>query len=289
MNRNNSIPQKSESYRIGESIFYTQFNDISFFIEDDDQENFYFAILNKLFSQVNISKIFPLGGKNAVQNSALRNVGDRKKVFIVDRDFEDILQEKMILPNLFHLDRYSIENHLIDEPAIIEYIISEKPRLNRQNVENRLNYRKLIKKVLKSLKHLTYCYLTIRRECNSLPSISRGCERYVRVIDGVPTIIDDQFETLYAEVEAKLKESDRRKTFKGRLRVTKHQVKLKNDLDLITVVPGKFILLTILKVVEKLFALNSRTVESFTYKLAVASDLNSLENLRNNINMYISK
>ena len=36
-----SIPTKSDSYRIGEDVFFYQFNDVSFYVEDAEQENFH--------------------------------------------------------------------------------------------------------------------------------------------------------------------------------------------------------------------------------------------------------
>ena len=107
-----SIPTKNDAYKLGLDIFYVQFNEIFFYIEDEDQENFYFCILKKLFPDVVFEKIFPLGGKNAVIEESEKYLIDKKKVFIVDKDYDDILNRLVRNPNLFYLDRYSIENYV---------------------------------------------------------------------------------------------------------------------------------------------------------------------------------
>ena len=37
---------------------------------------------------------------------------------------------------MFYLERYSIENHLIEKEAIVEYIIGEKTKLKRADINN---------------------------------------------------------------------------------------------------------------------------------------------------------
>ena len=109
-----SIPAKNQNYRLAEDIFYFQFNDVSFYIEDEDQENFFFCVLKNLFSDIKIEKIFPLNGKDNVIRESTNNLGNKKKVYIVDKDFDDILCRIKTNDNLFYLERYSIENHLIE-------------------------------------------------------------------------------------------------------------------------------------------------------------------------------
>src|SRR4051812_24509150 len=105
-----SLPIKTEAFLRGMDVLYFGFNDIEFYVEDEDQENLYLAIFKRLFPGVKLEKIFPLGGKKNVRDEARLHVGNKKKVFVVDKDFDDLLGRKLSLPNLFYLDRYSIEN-----------------------------------------------------------------------------------------------------------------------------------------------------------------------------------
>ena len=88
-----SIPTKNDGYLIAEDVFFIQFNEISFFIEDTEQENFYYNILKKLFPSIQIEKIFPLNGKDNVIEDCKKNIGNKNKIYLVDKDFDCMLSK----------------------------------------------------------------------------------------------------------------------------------------------------------------------------------------------------
>ena len=89
---NNGFPELSDSFLLGQDILYSQFNDINFYVEDTDQEHFYFNILSKLFPNVSFEKIFPLNGKdNVVINwFNIPITPEKAKVMLKDLPPEDI-------------------------------------------------------------------------------------------------------------------------------------------------------------------------------------------------------
>src|SRR4051812_46633890 len=104
-----SIPHKTDSYRLAESLFYRQFNDLDFYVEDSSQENLYWQLLRKLFGDIKITKIYPLGGKKNVIEFAKTHSSDLRSVCIVDKDFDALLGAMNNIGCLFYLKRYSIE------------------------------------------------------------------------------------------------------------------------------------------------------------------------------------
>ena len=86
-----SAPQFSDAYRQAESAFFQQFNEVDFYVEDEDQENFYFCILKKLLPEVRFENIFPHKGKARVIKHAVENQLPRKSIYVVDKDFDDVL------------------------------------------------------------------------------------------------------------------------------------------------------------------------------------------------------
>ena len=56
----NGFPNLSDSFLAGQDIFYTQFNEISFYIEDTEQEHLYFNILRRVFPDISLDKYFRL-------------------------------------------------------------------------------------------------------------------------------------------------------------------------------------------------------------------------------------
>src|SRR6185437_17024386 len=119
------LPEKTASFLLGQDILYQQFNDLDIYVEDENQENLYHSCLSKLLSTIRIEKIFPLRGKDNVIFESKLNIGNKRKIYIIVKDFDDILGKSIIQPNLFYLERYSIENYALEEKSIIALIIEE--------------------------------------------------------------------------------------------------------------------------------------------------------------------
>src|SRR6476620_3681297 len=125
ISKKESIPRKTESYLFAESVFFEQFNKVEFFFEDEKREELYYVILRKLFPDVQFQKIFCLNGKDSVIEKAETSKNKKKRIFIIDKDFDDLLGiVRHDLPNLFYLQKYSIENYYFEEEAIRMFIIS---------------------------------------------------------------------------------------------------------------------------------------------------------------------
>jgi len=282
-----SIPVKNDNYRAGEDIFYIQFNDISFYIEDADQENFFFCILKKLFPEIRIEKIFPLNGKDNVIDTSLLNKTDKKKVFIVDKDFDDILEKVIDSPNLFYLERYSIENHLIEEETLIEYIIGEKPRLNKDDINDSLELETILSIITNSLKNLVRLHVVVQNACSHLKNISLNHERFLRYNNGNFDENEAQILHYETEIETELKSIDGRYTLKSQRNKSKKIVNF-DTLDLcIKHMPGKYLLKMIKQIIESNYGLVSRNMDSFSYRIAYNCKFDSLENLRLEINDFV--
>ncbi|MBE7691252.1 DUF4435 domain-containing protein [Tenacibaculum piscium] len=282
-----SIPVKNDNYRAGEDIFYVQFNDISFYIEDSDQENFFFCILKKLFPEIRIEKIFPLNGKDNVIDASLLNKTDNKKVFIVDKDFDDILEKVVDSPNLFYLERYSIENHLIEKETLIEYIIGEKPRLNKNDINDSLELETILDGITNSLKKLVRLHVVVQNTCGHLKNISLNHERFLRYNNGQFEEKEAQILSYETEIETELKTIDGRYTLRSQRAKSKNLVSF-DTLDLcIKHMPGKYLLKMIKQIIESNYGLVSRNMDSFSYRIAYNCKFDSLENLRIEINDFV--
>ena len=60
------VPSRSPAGMAALDVFYSDFNDINFYVEDQEQEKLYEIIFKRLFPRLKITRIFPLGGKAAV-------------------------------------------------------------------------------------------------------------------------------------------------------------------------------------------------------------------------------
>lgn len=280
-----SIPSKNNNYRLAEDIFYFQFNDVFFYIEDEEQENFFFNILKKIFPDINIDKIFPLNGKENVIKEALNNIDSKNKVYIVDKDFDDILNKKTIHPNLFYLDRYSIENFLIEENAIIEYIISEKPKLKRAFINQSFDLNNFLTDVKDCLQDLVLLFLVIQDKCPQLQNVNHGHQKFLSFSNGTFIKREDVINDYIDQIQQELNIKDKRIKVSAQTKKMRKKCFFNNDILVDT--PGKYLIKMIKQIIESKFSLASRNIESFSYRLATYCSFDSLYNFQSEINDYL--
>src|SRR5581483_5290310 len=60
------------------------------------------------------------------------------RAYIVDRDFDDLLEKTFDHPNVFYLDRFCLENFLLERRALVEIVIENHPKKKRDDIENAL-------------------------------------------------------------------------------------------------------------------------------------------------------
>ena len=157
------FPELTDSFLAGQDILYSQFNDIDFYVEDTEQEHFYYNIFRKLFPEIKLDKIFPLNGKKNVIDAAKLTIGDKKKVYIVDLDFDKILGRRENISNIFYLEKYSIENHLFAKNTLFELIREKKTKLKNHEIELIFNYKKLLNECKHLLSELSCSFILIQK------------------------------------------------------------------------------------------------------------------------------
>ena len=278
------FPELTDSFLEGQDIFYVQFNDVYFYVEDTDQEHLYFNILKRLFNNVTFDKIFPLNGKENLKNHARNNVGNKDRIYIADIDFEDILETKEELTNVFYLNKYSIENHLVDQAGLFELIREKSPKLKDSDISYLFDLNTSLRQCKAVLTELACTFIVIQK-------YSLGKEYFglnpPRDIDFEihPAVIKNNFAPTYlSETEQLLKLQDGRFTLKSRQKdFSKHFHSLDN---FIKNVPGKSLLKVLKYQLEKAGLIIQMSLETFTYKLSKEGNLSSFEFLKNEISEY---
>ncbi len=157
-----SFPSFSESYLYGQDIFWEQFNEVSFYIEDTELEELYHQILKKIFPDISIEKIFPLNGKQNVINCAKEYEGAKNRIFIVDKDFDDLHNRIENISNLFYLDRYCIENYLFEEVSVIEFVVSENPKIRRKEIKEKYSFEERMNDILNKLLYVNSLFYIVQ-------------------------------------------------------------------------------------------------------------------------------
>jgi hypothetical protein len=281
-----SFPKRSNKYLLAQDVIWTQFNEVNFYVEDIEQENFYFEILSKLFPEVKFERVFPLGGKKNVIDEARRNTRRKKKVFIVDLDFDLILDKKVQLNNLFYLNKYSIENHMIEEASLVNIIKDEKPKLKNTDINARLDFENLLKEFKPLFPELICRYITIQKHDLGIPNVNIDPARFCSLNSIPANIISSNFQAYSTQIEHALKAKDKRLSLKAQVR--KYLKHFSSIPKILTNVPGKYLLKFIKYRVEHIFSIPQMTLESFTYRLARNSALTKeLQYLKNDIETFL--
>ncbi len=279
------FPELTDSFLAGQDIFYKQFNEIEFYVEDFEQEHFYFNILKELFPDIKFEKIFPLNGKKNVIDSSKLNIDNKCKVYIVDLDFDEILGIKESNNNLFYLDKYSIENHLISKIAIYELIREKNAKLKDSDIDLLFNYDDLLQETKVHLEKLSCCFLI--NQIHSL-GIKHLCIEPTREFDlsqSIPTYRNNLIIEYYDHINQQIIIFNNDMTLDTEIqKIINFFHTLENAL---VNIPGKFLLNMIKSKLEKIKLIYQMTLESFTYKLSKDFNVNELEYLKIRISNYI--
>jgi len=271
----NDLPVRGPEGLAALDIFYAGFNDINFYVEDAEQENLYEVILRRKFPDVRVDRIFPLGGKEAV----LRHAEDPQngtlfayRAYILDKDFDDLLDAMSTHPNIFYLDRFCIENYLLEESAFVEVVVESHPKKKRAFVTHQLEIVPTLDRMFSSLRPLFVGFACVQRfdlglqNCGSAPEMycykdrrwevdPAALSRYFEAVKSVgstflPPITDPTSDARMADAMA---------------------------LDNHKLVSGKHIVCMLFHYVKAKYNLGSITMGSFVYRLAKNCPLQQLD------------
>lgn len=275
--------------------FFRYRNDIDIFTEDKvaDKE-FYRNLFGRLLDgKIKVNDITPLGSKDNVV-AAYKNEGkasSRRKYYIVDGDLDLVYSEDGTGENnLIVLDRYCIENYLIDEEGAVQLIYLHIATESKEEVKRRVDFQSWLNTNSECLINLFF-HFAILKKYSGGPEI-KNCHDFL-LSKGKTAVLDSKKAVAYTslmkiQIIKKLDELD----FKVPEEVLSKELEFLSGKwgystdTLLKIVSGKNYLLPLLQ-----FRINSTIniknglfrKESLKLFLATHSDLTSLEFLRKRI------
>lgn len=280
-----SIPKRSLRAKGNLDLIWAQFNELNFFIEDEYKENFYLNLFKKLYPAIKLEKVFGLGGKKYVKQSARDKINSKKDIHIVDLDFDHLLNKIEVLPNLFYLERYSIENYLIERGAIIEFIKEEKTTLKDSEIDMKFNLEASLNDIYDVIWRLSACFFIIHKFSLGTEYFKIEVNRDFNLSDRPYTIKNQFISNYYEEVEAALKLKKPRMSFERQLKLAQRYFKKS---DILVNIPGKYLMNLIKYIVVRNFELRSLHTDNFNYRVGKNCDLLSLSFLKSNIDKFLN-
>lgn len=280
-----SMPQKGKKYLRGQDVVWSQFNEVNFYVEDIEQENFYFEVLKKLFPDIKFEKIFPLGGKSLIYVDAAQNIENKKKIYIVDLDFDKILNKKKNLKNIFYLEKYSIENYLLDFEVIKKIIIEEKPRIKDNEIINLFDMNTFYDECKSLFSNLICYYLAIQKFELGIENTKCDTARFCNFNAKPACLKTQQLNNYHVQIEEAL--AIKNKRVKLNTQINNFKKYFRKMEDCLSNIPGKYLLNFIKYRIENIFEIPQMSLDSFTYRLAKNSEFEDLGYLKNCIANYI--
>lgn len=176
-----AIPVHSDAAKAAIDVLYSEIVPVHFFVEDEGQKNLYDIIFSRVFPRIGAFKVFPLSGKAGVIAHATASYAEMlgtKRVYVLDKDFDDLKGEMLELAGLFYLDEYCIENAILEEPALISLVIDEKPKMRIQDITREIDFRSTLKEWRPQLERLHRAFYVAQKFDLEIQNCSLPPERF---------------------------------------------------------------------------------------------------------------
>ncbi|MCA1910284.1 MAG: DUF4435 domain-containing protein [Magnetospirillum sp.] len=122
------IPEYSDQAKFHKDLFFDA--SVIFYFEDNNHEAVYERLMRRLIPSLRKFAIVCLNGKSQLLAKAKDRApsqGDPTAIFIVDKDFDDILGVMENIKNFYYTKKSCIESYLIDVDAIASIGVEENP------------------------------------------------------------------------------------------------------------------------------------------------------------------
>lgn len=281
------LPTRSMEGANALDLFYVGFNEVNFYFEDQDQENLYEEIIKKLFPELNFFRVFPLHGKPSVITHAKqskKNNDIKNPIYIVDKDFDDLLGTIINDDRIFYLDRYCIENYLLDEDALIKVLIETYPKEKKDELKKNIDLPSFYAESMGSLRPLFKLFYSVQKLGLGLKNCSLKPEEFT--LKGKPWSIDPTKIEKYLEL---LKTTTQNKNLNPPLDDPLNDIRTKicDTIPSESLVSGKFIAAIMFHYIKSKYSLGAISFESFIYRTAKNHDYSNLNLIAQKVRTHL--
>lgn len=275
------LEYKDEPQRLV-STFFAYRNDIDIYTEDEEKDKeFYKALFSRLIKpEIKINDITPLGSKEKViECCAKEPKSERRKLFIIDGDIALIHGKKIELENLFVLNRYCIENFLIDKNSTCNFVYLNCGTKSKEELMSDIEYDNWLSHYTDSLIQL-FIHFAIMNFYGGKFTLFNANKYHTKtgnryIFDA--SLVNKDIEIVKADIIKNFGEEN------YIYKLEELKLKWENNIDnLLTIVSGKDYLIPILLIKTQLFKSSKSlpSIEEVKINLVNHFDLNNLKNLK---------
>ena len=167
MNNTTSLEFSTTQKQVSGIFYNNSKNGIIIYTEDTDNEHdFYIHFYDRLLqgTDVKVDKVIQLGTCDDVKDCCDNDVDfSIPKLYVIDGDIYQTYKPKNEEARLFVLDRYCIENYLVDEETVC-HTVQHFKTLKIDYIQRQLNYDKLMEEFAKCMVPVYYYYSILSEE-----------------------------------------------------------------------------------------------------------------------------
>lgn len=283
------IPAYSEGALQARDILFANVAKVHFFVEDQDQESLYAELIERMFPRLTSFQVFPLAGKRNVLSHAQSEPEaglSAVRVYILDKDFDDILERQVALDGVFYLDDYNLEQSVVDDYSLIRICVEERPRLRRAEIRERLAIDDARTAWLPLLDKLHRAFALVQKYDLGIANTDLPPERFCKV--GDPSSLDARLvesyvdQVVHALVERGVIDSETAYAEASRRVFGSARLQLKH-------INGKFLSRLYFHRMKRRRLVSNLTQDSMLMRCAGASELKRLRGLKARVGRFISQ
>lgn len=269
------------------SLFFKSKNDVDVFIEDSNDEEFYKALLHRLTDGKRIKKIISCKCKTELIKACEADQTDRerKRIYLTDGDLDLILDaNRKDLKYLHVLEKYCIENFLVEEEGLLE-ILHSNIVLDKSTISKQLTLNNYLRSISNPLNELFLHYAITHLHKMGIKTVSNSVGSFCKQHKSLTVLdvekVEQKIKELRDEIILKIGEDDYNEII-----YDLRQKWPSNNETLLTIVSAKDYVLPLLTFrFKKLKGKESFNLkwESLRLGLAKNAKLDSLESLKNKI------
>jgi hypothetical protein len=194
------IPAYSEAGIDVLDIFYQDYVAAIFFFEDEHHQAVYERLLMRLLPRLRSFQVICLGGKTKLIAKAkeVRPKGT-KWLFVLDKDFDDLLGNVFVYNDVYYLRAFSLENYLADPNGIIRLAVEMNPRVLtvRAATERCASFQAYFARLCASLERIGRLFVVARRHRVNIQTTKLPVDELLKGADANSPIPTDEWYERY--------------------------------------------------------------------------------------------
>lgn len=169
-------PTYSNAARAAMAKLYSPLQNLTIFVEDDSMQEVYNALIKRMkIENLRFHSVIPLGGKENVINHAKEHINNFDYCYIVDGDFDFILNKNSVCDNrVFRLNKYCFENYLFNENACCMVVYEQLGNKSEREVSECVSWPSFSSNIEKKLVPLFMYYIVAKYHAPSVRTVG-GC------------------------------------------------------------------------------------------------------------------